>query len=62
VEKIIGLFSAGENGEHTATFCYKGADFNAWFNNNSNDIFAALGAKSLSYSMYGNEVTVTATK
>lgn len=62
VEKIIGLFSAGENGEHTATFCYKGADFNAWFNNNSNDIFAALGAKSLSYSMYGNEVTVTVTK
>ena len=61
-EKIIGLFSAGENGEQIATFCYKGADFNAWFHNNSNDIFVALGAKSLSYSMLGNEVTVTATK
>lgn len=61
-DKIIGLFSAGENGEYSATFCYKGTDFNTWFTNHSNDIFVALGARSLSYSMLGNEVTVTATK
>ena len=59
-EKLIGLFGNEENGERIAKFCYEGSDFNAWFNKNSNDIFVGLGAKSLSYSMMGKEVTVTA--
>ena len=61
-EKVIGLFGAEENGERTAKFCYEGADFSAWFDKNSNDIFIGIGAGSLSYSAIGNEVTVTATK
>ena len=61
-EKVIGLFGAEENGERTAKFCYEGADFSAWFDKNSNDIFIGIGAGSLSYSTIGNEVTVTATK
>lgn len=57
---LAGFFGEETEGQRTAHFFYTGADFGAWFENNSSQLYGALNCSALSYSITGNEIVMRA--